>query len=268
VTALQNLTGCQRWLERKALYRRIGEAFRASAFVVEELVGDTTAKQFVIEHHYSASYPAARFRFGLYERGTLVGVAVFSHPCRNEVLTSVFPGDPMQSAELGRFVLLDRVPGNGESWFLARCLEALAGRLRGVVSFSDPVPRQALDGRTVMPGHVGVIYQASNATYCGRSTARTLRLLPDGSVFSDRAAQKIRKLERGWEYAAAQLVAHGADARHGDPREWLRWWLPRVTRTFRHPGNHRYAFGLRRSVKRSLPASLPYPKAIERRAAV
>jgi hypothetical protein len=35
-------------------------------------------------------------------------------------------------------------------------------------------------------------------------------LLPDGRVFSDRAAQKIRNSERGWKYAAAQLEAFGA----------------------------------------------------------
>lgn len=31
-------------------------------------------------------------------------------------------------------------------------------------------------------------------------------------------------------------------------------------RTVRHPGNHRYLFGLTKGVKRRLPASLPYPK--------
>jgi hypothetical protein len=33
------------------------------------------------------------------------------------------------------------VPANGESWFLARCWEMAARQgVRGVVSFSDPVP--------------------------------------------------------------------------------------------------------------------------------
>jgi hypothetical protein len=53
-----------------------------------------------------------------------------------------------------------------ESWFLARCsrLAAEAG-LRGLVMFSDPVPRTRTDGVVVMPGHIGTIYQASNAVY-------------------------------------------------------------------------------------------------------
>ena len=80
----------------------------------------------MLAHHYSLSYPSARVRFGLFTRGCLVGVAVFSHPCNDRVLTSVFPLSPLESVELGRFVLLDSVPANGESWFLARTFECLA----------------------------------------------------------------------------------------------------------------------------------------------
>jgi len=48
--------------------------------------------------------------------------------------------------ELGRSVLLDSVPGNGETWFLARCFEQMRkSDLIGVVTFSDPVPRKSPD---------------------------------------------------------------------------------------------------------------------------
>jgi len=46
-------------------------------------------------------------------------------------------------------VLLDSVPGNGETWFLARCFEQLrTSDLIGVVTFSDPVPRKKVPGST------------------------------------------------------------------------------------------------------------------------
>lgn len=204
--------GNQRWREGRDSYRRPDEPIRTLDHEVAELEDDGRAKAFVVEHHYSGSYPAARWRFGLFERGELVGVAVFSHPSNDRVITNVFPGRATDGVELGRFVLLDRVAGNGETWFLARCFDLLRRTtdLRGVVSFSDPLPRAAADGRVVMPGHVGTIYQAFNAHYLGRSTPRTLTLLPDGSVFSDRTAQKIRARERGWAYAVEQLVAFGA----------------------------------------------------------
>lgn len=251
-------TACQRWRERRDTYRPAGEAFEPRAFEVAPIASDTAARAFVEAHHYSGSYPAARRRFGLYERGELVGVAVFSVPMRAEVLR---PWSLDDGLELGRFVLLDDVRANGESWFLARALDALrAEGWAGVVSLSDPTARTTASGAVVFGGHVGTIYQASNAIYTGRASPQTLRLLPDGSVFSNRAASKIRQQERGWRYAVEQLVAHGAPEPRGDLHAWLREVVPAVTRPLRHHGNHRYLLPLSRAAKRVAPASLAYPK--------
>lgn len=255
--------GCQRWRDRRDSYRPKGEPFDPRSHEVAAIPDDTTAKSFVVRMHYSGSYPAARERFGLYERGALVGVAVFSVPAHPRVL-DVLPGsDALAKVELGRFVLLDRVRANGESWFLARCFEQLRRRgYTGVVSFSDPHPRSAADGRLVFPGHVGCIYQATNAVFAGRATARSLRLLPDGSVLNDRALQKVRAREQGWRYVVESLMKAGAPPPSdlADLRPWLRTALAATTRLSRHPGNYRYMFGLTPAVRKRLPASLPYPK--------
>jgi hypothetical protein len=266
-------TGNQRWSERRASYRPAGEVIDPLGYDVAP-VDEGTAKAFVLAHHYSGTYPAARFRFGLYRHGALVGVAVFSHPCSDSVLTRVFPLHPATDAvELGRFVLLDDVPGNGETWFLARCFEQLRQRVVGVVSFSDPVARPDAHGRVVFPGHLGTIYQAHNGVFLGRGKARVLRLLPNGQVFSERAISKIRRLERGWSHCVAALEAAGArpfDAAGdvADAQAWLSVELARVTRPLRHPGNLKYAWALARRVRRELPAGQPYPKrAVEERRA-
>jgi hypothetical protein len=251
----------QRWRHGRDSYRPAGETIQTADYDVAP-IAEGVAKAFVLEHHYSGTYPAARFRFGLFRRGELAGVAVFSHPCNDAVLTNVFPGlEVSAAAELGRFVLLDQVPGNGETWFLARCFEQLRSELAGVVSFSDPEQRRTAAGDVVFGGHIGTIYQAHNAAYLGRGTARTLRLLPDGSVLSARAIQKIRTREKGWRYVVEQLVDAGAPAPQvtADLRNWLHLALAAVTRTSRHAGNHRYAWGLSRAVARRLE-SLPYPK--------
>jgi len=253
-----DVESCQRWRARRDSYRPAGETFDPRAFDVAAMASDNTARAFVEAHHYSGSYPAARRRFGLFERGELVGVAVFSVPMRAEVLR---PWSLEDGLELGRFVLLDGVRANGESWFLARCLDALKREgFAGVVSLSDPTPRTSAIGAVVFGGHVGTIYQASNAVYTGRASPQTLRLLPDGSVFSNRAASKIRQQERGWRYAVELLVAHGAPEPRGDLHAWLREVVPAITRPLRHRGNHRYLFALSRVARRALPASLPYPK--------
>lgn len=253
---------CQRWEGGRGRWRYASEVIRTSEYDVQVIADDATARAFIETHHYSKTYPAARVRVGLYCRGALVGVAVFSHPCNAKTLTNVFHGSALTSVELGRFVLLDEVPGNGETWFLARCFEQLRRvGLLGVVSFSDPMPRTTSDDRLVFPGHIGTIYQAHNAAYLGRGTARTLRLLPDGTVFSARAMQKIRAGEQGWTYAAAVLERFGATACPGDASErraWLRRWLSAVTRPLAHPGNHKYAWSLER--RRQVRSTQPYPK--------
>lgn len=258
----------QRWNEGRASYRPAGEVIDTSEFDVAPILDNEAPKAFVQRHHYSGTYPAARFRYGLFRRGELAGVAVYSHPCSDRVLTKVFPvqDDPTMAVELGRFVLLDDVAGNGETWFLARTFEMLrTSGIVGVVSFSDPMPRTTAAGLTILGGHVGTIYQASNGVYMGRGDARTLKILPDGRSFNHRAEVKIRKREQGWKYAAEQLVAHGAAplTEDMDPKAWLEFWLPRLTRPLRHRGNHKYVWPIDRAIRKHLPKSLPYPKQID-----
>ena len=255
-------TSSQRWRERRALYRPDGQIFDPRAFGVE-VIREREARPFVEAHHYSASYPAARLAVGLMRaregwfEPDLVGVAVFSVPAQPQAIRAHLGVEPAQGVELGRFVLLDEVASNAETWFLARALRLLRAELsevRGVVSYSDPLPRVALDGRVVMPGHVGLIYRASNAISLGRSSPRTLLLTPDGRALSGRTLSKIRLSERGCGAAVDALV------RLGLPRPTLgeegAVWLGRaleegrregVLRSVRHPGNYIYRFDLYRS---------------------
>jgi hypothetical protein len=251
----------QRWRERRASYRPKGEPFDPHGFEVAPIPGDKVARAFVEEHHYSGTYVAARRRFGLYAPGgALEGVAVFSQPVSDAALDPL-PRDA--SVELGRLVLLPTVRANGETWFIARAFELLRrDGFAGVLSFADPEPRATASGEIVFKGHLGTIYQSTNAVFVGRGTARTLRLLADGRVVNARALAKIRAdgRERGGAQTVAALVAAGAPPLEGDPATWLRTWLPRVTRTMRHRGNFKYLFGLDRAARRCLPESLPYPK--------
>lgn len=254
----------QRWGNGRSSYRPAGETIDTRSYEVAAIDDDTTAKRFVLDHHYSGSYPAARFRFGIYRGEALEGVAVFSVPAQPLALACL-PGSDAERVELGRLVLRDAVPANAESWFIARCFEQLrAAGIVGVISFSDPAERVDASGQRVFPGHVGTIYQATNACYLGRSKAETHRMLPDGTIFHRRAMAKIKERSRGWHYASEILVRHGATAldEADDAPSWLASWLGRLTRPLRHPGNHKYAWTLQRRDRRHLPASLPYPKVV------
>ena len=238
-------------------------------------IGYSDARRFCLDVHYSGSYPADRQRYGLFDLSggdRLVGVAVLSVPTRPEVLTGVFPRlvPYEESLDLGRFCLLDQpCPANSESWFLGQVFRlAAATGIRGLTSFSDPMPRYDTNGNLYKPGHIGLIYQCTNARYTGRGTPRTLVMLRNGEVLSARALQKVRGQERGHEYVERLLIAHGARApRAGEnPAAWLRQALPdaRVLRV-RHGGNHRYAFtlGCNRRERAAVEVAIPgraYPK--------
>ena len=263
---------CQRWRDGRASWRdvRTDEPVRRGRYRAVPLP-EATARRYVLAHHYAKSMPAARLCYGYFdnEDGHLAGVAVLGVPMSERVLTSAFRLEPyVESLELSRFVCGTEVPANGESNFLGQMFDLAAeAGVRGLVCFADPVERRRADGTLVKPGHVGIIYRATNALYAGRSTPRSLTVLPDGTVFSARAASKVRRRERGWRYAVDQLVAYGAVAPRGaeDMAAWLRAALADVgARRLRHPGNHRYLFvlgrnpGERRSVELAM-ATEPYP---------
>ena len=136
-----------------------------------------------------------------------------------------------------------------------------------MVSFSDPVPRCTAAGDLVFPGHIGIIYQASNAEYLGRTARRRILLLPDGRVLSERALSKVRGDEQGHAYVERELVRFGPRARRASEAgvAWLRDALHAAgVWSIVHGGNHRYAFWLglrRRLVAVGLPAAA-YPKAV------
>lgn len=262
----------QRWLFRRESYRPSKECIDPRLFEVS-LIRACEAKAFVITHHYSRTPPGYdRYSFGLFRAGELVGVAILSHPTMpNEHMVKTFGGEFRQSMELSRFVLLDSVEGNGESFFLNHCFRMLRSvpdlrtgeklRPQGIVAFSDPVPRHdAETGVVLTPGHRGVVYQASSAVYLGRATPRTLHVWPNGNVVNSRRMQKIRALENGWRPAVEEFREYGADEPWDDRRAWLRHWLEQLTTKVYHPGNHKYAWGLSHAAKLHLPQTLPYPR--------
>lgn len=260
---------CQRWNDGHHSWRHRSEGgFDRDRYTVEA-INEDTAEEFVIAHHYSRSYPAAKLRWGLFEQDALLGVLVLSMPMSNKVLTNPFPElEPsVESAELGRLVLVDSAPSNAETFFIARCFEeAAAAGIRGVVSFADPVPR-LVGGELLFPGHIGTIYQASNAVMTGRSWPQTMTILRDGTTLNKRAKQKVRKQERGHAHVERKLVAHGArPMRAGEkPAVWLAEAIAAIGGTsLRHRGSYRYCFAIgTRSQRRRVRihgAPLPYPK--------
>lgn len=245
----------------RAVYRPVRDYFNRSEFSVESL-DFTSAKEFVCKWHYSHSISAARRNFGLFQNNKLVGAAIYAHPMNDLTITNALSCERASDGlELSRVVLLDECGSNAESFFIGECHRRLKKEnFAGIVSFSDDVARLLPSGEISRRGHVGIFFQALGGAFTGRGTPRTLKLLPDGTVFSDRTAQKIRAGERSWEYGSRILESFGASecpANFEERKIWLTTWQDRLTRKLSHPGNLRYVWSF--SQQQTLK-SLPYPK--------
>lgn len=161
-----------------------------------EKIPSKEGKAFVIEHHYSHGIHNGPMTYGLKRAGELVGVCAFATPCSENVRASIYGKERKQEVtELHRLVLLDEIPHNAESFFISRSLKALHAdkpHLSAVVSFADATE-----------GHRGVIYQATNAIFYGRSPRARFYLDTTGRLRHPRQNGRNITLrmaaERGWE---------------------------------------------------------------------
>ncbi|MFE1476546.1 hypothetical protein ACFW6N_22190 [Streptomyces cyaneofuscatus] len=271
---------CQRWHERTPTWRRTSEGGFNPDLHRVIAIPEGPARRFVERHHYSGSWPAVRFVYGLQRTdeppgpgeppgGRLLGVLSLGIPMNGAVL-DVFEGTRRyaETLELNRLVLLDRAESNAESWFCARAFTAAARHgIRGVVAHSDPHPRvrRTPDGGTELlsPGHIGHVYAAQDFVYLGRTRPRRLTVLPDATVLSDRAAAKIRGDEVGHRGAERRLVEFGASPRQPGQsgRDWLAQALEDISATVvHHAGNHRYARAIGPRRTPIIATALPRPR--------
>ena len=262
----------QRWRDRRMTMVGNTRVIDPAMHSVDIISCYREAKPFIEQHHYSGSFPATRLSCGLFRnhegRSQLVGAASFSVSMQQKAGAKHTGLENHCSVELGRLVLLDHIEANAESWFLSRAFRLLRQEkpdIEAVFSYSDPVSRTDQDGRSIMPGHVGLVYQALNAHCRGRARARSLLLMPNGRVASERALSKIRSEDTGRDYAEKQLLDAGAPVRNflETPANWLkRLEAEGFFDKVRHPGNWVYAFPLTPRAKQAskrLPMEA-YPK--------
>ncbi len=208
---------------------------------VYNIVPVAAVSTFVKEHHYShGHHRAPKPCIAAYEGGRLIGVLMFCTPASEAVRAKVFgPEFKDRVIELHRLVMLDEAPKNSESALIGASLKLLMKthpEKRAVISFADPTE-----------GHRGVIYQATNFVYTGKSAPATFYLDASGRLHHPRqCGVNIRRDEaakRGWT-ATKRLGKHRYIIMVGPPAERRLWR------------------------KRLRFQSLPYPKDVDHNSAV
>lgn len=105
---------CQRWKDRRSMFRLVGDRFDPARHSVD-IIARNPAIDFVTSHHYSGTFPTNRLNVGIFRGRRLAGVATFSVPARGTIpLRAGLPDN--HGVELGRFVLLDEVEANAETF--------------------------------------------------------------------------------------------------------------------------------------------------------
>ena len=174
-----------------------------NGYSVERIPGGM-GRDFIREHHYTRGCHNGPMTWGLFSEGRLIGVCAFATPSSEAVRGSIWGmGNKSHVTELHRLVILDETPVNTESWFISRALKGLGEErpeIWGVISFAD-----------AMEGHIGVIYQATNALYLGVTGRQVFWRDADGRLHHPRQngvnISKDVAQARGW-------VAERREAKH------------------------------------------------------
>jgi len=127
-----------------------------SNFSVKRIKHQYEYAEWLLKKHYAHRIPSISFAFGLYENNILKGICTFGTPASSTLLKGI-AGDKYYSSvlELNRLVVeSDEI--NITSWFVSKCLKCFFNKI--IVSYAD-----------TDQGHIGKIYQATNALYTGLS---------------------------------------------------------------------------------------------------
>lgn len=115
-------------------------------------------KHLILEKHYLRRKTSATYCYGLYDNDKLVGCVTFGNAIPITMKKSVCGEEWMDKVyELNRLYLEDYLPKNTASWFVSRVFKLLPKPLI-IVSYADN-----------SVGHNGIVYQALNFYFTGKS---------------------------------------------------------------------------------------------------
>lgn len=194
-------------------------------------VSSADVHEFARRYHYTATGGNMSWRWGLWHGPVLHGVVAYNLPTRT-VCESVFGPEHFDKVwHMGRLVLSEDSPHNSES-------RLIGGSLRAIQT-AYPQTWAVLTYASVDVGHIGTVYQATNALYTGTSSKE--------HHYIDGQGRRRSAYFGGWRVLADRAERFGWTREEGQPK-------------------HRYVYILGNKTQRRqrrnmlLYPVLPYPK--------
>lgn len=129
--------------------------------MIVSAVSTKDVADFARRYHYTGTDGNVSWRWGLWDGPVLHGVVAYNLPTRS-VCASVFGEDHLHRVwHMGRLVLSDASPRNSES-------RLIGGSLRAIQK-DHPEVWAVLTYAATDVGHIGYVYQATNALYTGEA---------------------------------------------------------------------------------------------------
>ena len=122
-------------------------------------VSPSDVQEFARRYHYTATGGSAVWRWGLWHGPVLHGVVAYNLPTRTACESVFGPEHFDKVIHMGRLVLSDESPRNSES-------RLIGGSLREIER-NYPAIWCVLTYAAADVGHIGTVYQATNAIYTG-----------------------------------------------------------------------------------------------------
>lgn len=115
------------------------------------------ANDIQIKNHYLKTKASCIYAFALKENNDIVGVILYGNPTAPTTLDICGKDNRNKVIEITRLWIKDDTPKNTESFFIANTIKLVPKPI--IVAFADPDA-----------GHIGIVYQASNFLYTGKSS--------------------------------------------------------------------------------------------------
>lgn len=165
-----------------------------TSFLIKR-ISKQDATQLVHNYHY---LKRKNFRsgliYGLFDGNNVVGVCVFHGVSAPETCVGAFGlkrNEQDGIYELGRLVMHPSLNGsNYTSWFVSRCIKQLNKdtKVRAIISYADS-----------SAGHIGSIYRACNALYCGMTALKYDYVDPVTGKIKERFKPNEKRTAKNYE---------------------------------------------------------------------